>query len=157
MQLQQTPGQRSESRPPWSLISVTIITLLLPAGGAVVTVLNLHRLGRVDAKVLRQRIALVLSVLVLGFTILFSVLGTKGGTIPAPDPVATTILSVGIAWASYIAQQTSFRAWRSTHSQEGTSPWLYALGLAFLYQLLTGLGVAIVATLLYVIAGNSLA
>ena len=128
----------TEIRPPWSPLSVTLITLVLPAGGAVVTVLNLRRLRQLDAKRTRQLTIVLLLVFAVGLTVLALLARHGANSTPNLDSSTVTLLSLGVGGASYVAQRPAFRAWRATNGRQATSSWLGAAGMAFLFQLATG-------------------
>jgi len=128
-----------ELRPPWSPLGVAGITLLLPPGGAILTVLNLRRLNELDAALTRQLIAAVIAVFALGSATLLVLTMPRPGTVGAADSSASSILSVGIALASYLAQRSSFLRWRVSHTRARTS------------SLLSAVGVALVSTLVWIV------
>jgi hypothetical protein len=134
------PRQDQEAKempPPWSPLSVSLIALLLSPGGAVLTIVNLQRLRVVDASVARQLTIALIGVYVLGITVLFLVSPRGPRGVPSPDSDVTTVLNGGVALASYIVQRQPFHSWRMAHLRTRTSSWIGALGIAFLYWLVT--------------------
>jgi len=68
----------------------------------------------------------------LGFGILIAVsLPSRAST---PTINASTVLSLGVALASYAVQRSAFREWRTKNTGEQTSSWVSALGFAALYS-----------------------
>ena len=134
---QRTDQQDKETPPPWSPLSVSLIALLLPPGGAVLTILNLQRLRAVDASLARQLTVALIGVYILGITALFLVSPKGPRGVPSPDSDVTTVLYGGVALASYIVQRQPFQSWRTAHLRTRTGPWVGALGIAFMYTLLT--------------------
>jgi hypothetical protein len=127
-----------EMRPPWSPVAISIISFLFPAGGAVLTIQNLRRLRQLDAPTARQMTYAIVGIFALGFGLLLLLAGggTKGKLgVNSIDPNAATALSIGIAAASYVVQRLPFRSWRTSNAQTRTSPWLGALGMAVLYEI----------------------
>jgi hypothetical protein len=134
---QSTTAPATDTRPPWSPLSVFIITFIMPAGGAVLTIRNLQRLRLVDARQAREWIIATVVVLALGYTGLL--LATKPGpkdTLPRLDSVSA-LISCGLATASYLVLRSPYRAWRSQHAGARTSSPIPALGIALLYTVIT--------------------
>jgi hypothetical protein len=124
-----------EARPPWSILSVTLIAFLLPpgVGGAILTVLNLRRMGQVDDTLTRRLVIALIAVFVVGFAALVA-LGKPGPQgIRSPDPTSYTLLQVGVAFACFSVQREAFRGWRVAHETAVTSPWASAIIVALVY------------------------
>ena len=128
---------QQETSPPWSPLSVSLIALLLPPGGAVLTIQNLQRLRAVDAPLARQLTIALIGVYVLGIMALVLVSPRSSRGVPTPDSDVTTVLYGGVALASYIVQRQPFQSWRTAHLRTRTSSWIGALGIAFIYTLVT--------------------
>jgi hypothetical protein len=120
----------TELEPPWSPLSVCAIGFLLPAGGAVLTIMNLRRLHRLDLRQTRLMIGIVITILIVGNAALFLSAPVGANGIPHVDPEAMNLIGFGTALASLVAQRTAFRQWRAAHLRERTSSWLRALGIA---------------------------
>jgi hypothetical protein len=125
------------ARPPWSLLSVTMIAFFLPVGGAIVTVLNLRRMNILDARQARQLVIAVVTLCALGLAVLLAAADRRTGAVPQIDSTAESVLSVGVALSSYLAQRGPYLQWRGTDGPRPTSPWLRAAGTALLFTLLT--------------------
>ncbi|GAC1443017.1 MAG: hypothetical protein NVSMB52_00880 [Chloroflexota bacterium] len=149
MSSQRITSLKSDDRPPWSPLSVSLITFLLPAGGAILTVRNLHRLKQINEADSRRLMAAVTGVCILGYVLMFSFVphGTK--FLQQPDSNAAAFLSCGIALASYAVQRLPFRSWRSENLRARTSAWLPGIGLAAMYQF-----AALVITVLIVLIAS---
>ena len=129
--------RQAESRPPWSPLSVTVISLILPTGGAILTVLNLQRLRQIDRRDARRMTIALVALFALALTSLILLAGFGSDGRPRIDPTAVEVLSLGVAFASYAVQRRPFRAWRLSNLRARTSPWLAALGVAAVYHLVT--------------------
>jgi hypothetical protein len=116
---------------------VTIIAFLLPAGGAVVTVWNLHRFSQLDSVRTRHLTIAVVAVFAFGIATLLGLTPVKANSAPAIDANASSILSVGVAIACFVTQRSAYRSWRAQNARTRTSPWPSALGWALLFTLLT--------------------
>ena len=138
MPTQPTTKSDVDSRPPWSPISVSIISFVLPAGGAILTIANLHRLKVLDAQSAQRTTAIAYIVLALGYTGLLLSASHKGSTgiFATSDAGGSTVLSVGVAIVSFLVQRDPFRAWRKSHEQVRTSPWLGGVGRALIYTVI---------------------
>jgi hypothetical protein len=123
-----------------------------------VTVLNLQRLGQINGELARKLLVSLIVVFSIGTAALFLLSQRGANGVPQPDANATTVLDVGVAVASYIAQREAFRTWRASHRQAGMSSWFGALGVAVVYTLVWVIALlpvaAIVAGALY-LAGSS--
>jgi hypothetical protein len=130
---------------------VTIIAFLLPPGGAVVTIWNLHRFSQLDSVRTRQLTIAVIGIFALGFALLLGLATPTANGVPAIDANASSILSVGIALACFVAQRSAYRMWRARNLRTRTSSWLGAFGWAVVFSLLTAIAAlpvyAIVASL----------
>lgn len=127
---------RSTEPVPWSTLGVVIVSLLLPAGGAILTITNLHRLHQIERMPARRQTIALLAVFAIGYSILLALTPMNSAGSQSIDGTASLILSIGVGAASYLALRRPFQTWRS-RSTTRTAPWLKALGIAFLYQLLT--------------------
>ena len=131
----------SSSGTPWSPLSVSLITLLLPAGGAVLTIRNLQRLHTIDAEKARELIVASVAVFAAGIVILLLLDPSRSGG-RGVNGDTTGILGGGMAIVSYVVQRTAFRSWRREHAADTTGSWLPAIGTAALYSVVT-LGAAV--------------
>lgn len=138
------------SGPPWSPFSVTLIALMLPPGGAALTVWNLARLQVIDRRLARQLTVAVLVIFTLGMGTLLGVAPSRTGTVPTVDPGAFYVLSIGVAIASSVSQRAAFRSWRSAHVQSPTSSFLVATCVALVYSF----AVAMISVPIYLIVGQ---
>ncbi|HEY8685767.1 MAG TPA: hypothetical protein VIO57_09190 [Chloroflexota bacterium] len=134
---------RSVSNPgtPWSPLRVSLITLILPAGGAVLTIRNLQRLHTIDPQKARELIIASIGVFAVGIVILL-LLNPASARGQGVNGDATGVLGGGMAIVSYVVQRTAFRSWREANGTVRTGSWLPALGLAAVYSLVT-LGAAV--------------
>jgi hypothetical protein len=123
--------------PPWSPVSVSVIALLLPAGGAILTIRNLYRLRQHDAASAKRLMYAAYGIFALGFTaLLLSAHKAPHGSLQL-DTGASTVLSCGVAVASYMVQRAPYRSWRIAHQHVRPSPWLGGAGRAIMYTLIT--------------------
>lgn len=150
MQTQRRIRADLESRAPWSPLSVAAIALFLPPGAALLTILNLRRLHTIDGALARQLSVAVIVIFALGSAILISLSFPKLGQGGSIDSNASPVLPLGVALASYLSQQPSFRAWRQANRRAPTSSAFSALALALLYSLIW---VAIALPLLLIVVG----
>ncbi|GAC1402879.1 MAG: hypothetical protein NVSMB52_16830 [Chloroflexota bacterium] len=150
MSSQRITSLRSDDRPPWSPLSVSLIAFLLPAGGAILTIRNLHRLKQINDIDARRLIVTVSGVCIIGYVLMFSFVPHGAKFLQQPDSNAAALLSCGIALASYAVQRLPFRSWRSENARTKTSAWLPGIGLAALYQF----GTLIATVLLVLIASG---
>src|SRR5947209_17156325 len=121
---------------PWSPLSVSFITLLLPAGGAILTIRNLQRLQTIDSEKARELIIASVWVFAVGIVILL-LLAPSGTSGPSTSGDTTAVLGGGMAVVSYLVQRTAFRTWRLEHRTTRTSSWLAAAGTAALFTVVT--------------------
>ena len=122
---------------PWSLALVTAITFFLPAGGAVVAIRNLARLGEIDARRSLELTVATILVFAVGYSTLLFV-AQPNLTAPSNlSPTVTGALSLGTAAAAFLYQRREYVAWRQSHPGTGTAPWYSALGWGLVYQFLT--------------------
>jgi hypothetical protein len=105
----------------------------------------MQRLREMDTKLARQLTGVLVTVFAFGLAVLFAVSPPGPNGYPQPESGASTVLSFGVALASYILQRNAFRAWRLSHQEARTSPWLGAFGIALLYAI----PVYVAAALLY--------
>lgn len=153
-QRQRQESARPASPAPWSPFTVSVITLLLPAGGAVLTVWNLRRLDQLDRESALRLGGAVLLVFALGTTALLVISGTRTQPNPQIGADASTVISIGVAVASYVVLRAPFRTWRS-RARARPDSWLRAVGYAFVFTVLWALGV--VPLYLLTVAALSLA
>ena len=113
-----------------------MIALLLPAGGAVLTIFNLQRLRAIDAGKARELIIACIGVFAVGIVVLL-LLDPSRSTGQSINGDATGILGGGIAIVSYVMQRAAFLSWRRENKTKRTGSWLAALGTATIYSLLT--------------------
>ena len=125
-------------RPPWSPLSVTIITLLLPVGGVMLTILNMQRLSILDRPQTRRMTIGAVIICALGLGIMFGVAPKSANGLPQVDSNARSVLAVAAATICYLAQRQSFLNWRRQNDTSRTGSWLNALGMAVLFTVLTG-------------------
>ncbi len=126
---------------PWSPLSVSLITLLLPAGGAILTIRNLQRLQTIDSQKARELIIASIGVFAVGIVILLR-LDPAGAQGQGVNGDTTGVLGCGMAVVSYVVQRTAFRSWREAHHTVRTGPWFPAVATAGIYSLVT-LGAAV--------------
>jgi hypothetical protein len=126
----------SNSGTPWSPLSVSVITLLLPAGGTILTIRNLQRMQMIDSEKARELIIASIGVFAVGIVILL-LLAPAGTSGPTTNGDTTAVLGGGMALVSYLVQRTAFRAWRLEHRTTRTGSWLAAVGTAALFSLVT--------------------
>lgn len=127
------PASQSRATRPWSPLSVSIITFLLPAGGAVLTVQNLARLREGDPPRLRWQTAGVVVIYAVGLAIILALAPIQAG-VPRLDDGTYTIIQVGFAIAAYAVQRAPFRAW-ALRQASGTSAWTSGVLTALVYQI----------------------
>ena len=121
---------------PWSPLSVSVIALLLPAGGAVLTIFNLQRLRAIDADKARELIIACIGVFAVGIVALLWLDPSRSNG-QSINGDATGILGGGIAVVSYMMQRAAFLTWRRENKTKRTGSWLAALGTAAIYSLVT--------------------
>ncbi len=130
--------QVSVERPqPWSLVLVTAITFFLPAGGAVVAIRNMVRLGEIDARRALELTVATIVVFAAGYSGLLIVSQPDSSGAPTLSPIVTALLSLGTALAAFIFQRKEYVAWRQTHPGTDTGAWYAAIGWGLVYQFLT--------------------
>lgn len=141
MQKQPNTIHGREPSVPWSPLTVALISFLLPAGGAVLTIRNMARLQQIDRTTVTELTVVTMAVFAIGFTALL-VAGQPDPTKPASlDANVSAVLSFGTAVASYAVQRPAFVVWRRSHVRIRTGPWFRALGMALIYTLLILLAV----------------
>ena len=137
MSRQPTTNPAPDDRPPWTPVSVAIISFFLPAGGAVVTIRNLHRLRELDPRATRDLSVAVVLIFALGLTALISFARRSATGAPSLDTSASGTLQFGVALVSFLCQRAPFRTWRLSNGGTRTSSWTGAVGQAALYTLIT--------------------
>jgi hypothetical protein len=125
-------------RPPWSPLSVTIITLLLPVGGVMLTIWNMQRLNILDRPQARRMTIGAVIICAVGLGIMFGIAPKSTNGLPQVDSNARSVLAVTAATICYFAQRQSFLTWRRQNDTSRTSSWINAIGLAVLFTVLTG-------------------
>jgi hypothetical protein len=130
----QTAGEPSR---PWSLVIVTLIAFFLPAGGAVLAVRNMGRLGAMDEKRAAELTVATIAVFAAGYSALLLAAEPSHSDPSTLSPAVTSLLSLGTAAATFFFQRHDFSTWRKQHPQTGTSPWYAAVGWALVYFLIT--------------------
>ena len=120
---------------PWSPFSVALICVLLPPGGAALTVLNVRRLGQIDARQTRSLVTATIVIMAVGMVTMLAVSGMNIRRGPGVYQDAWTVLRIGVASASYLVQRGPYRAWRTAHKAARTGSWIPALGVAVMYTL----------------------
>jgi hypothetical protein len=120
-------------------MSVSLISLVLPAGGAILTIANLYRLRQIDAEAAKRLTLAAYVIVALGYAglLLSTPYKASGGLLQSADAGGGTVLSFGVFVASYIVQRAPFRTWRKSHERTPTSSWLAAVGRAAVYSLIT--------------------
>jgi len=135
---------------PWSPLAVTLITFFLPAGGAILTVRNLARLGSLRADEAKSAGWALVGIFGLGMGALLSLSPVASDGMPRLDPNLTSGLYLAITIAAYLAQRGAWISWRNRNPNSRGGPWLRAIGVALLYQVLA----VIVAVPVYVILAS---
>lgn len=126
---------RTKSNAPWSPLSVAVITFILPAGGAVLTVHNLARIqGGDNSQVRRQTVGIVL-LFALGLAIILALAPVQSNGAPRLDTDTYTVVQFGVAVAAYVVQRAPFRAWHQSHVVR-PSAWTTGVLTALIYQFL---------------------
>jgi hypothetical protein len=129
-----------------------VIALLLPAGGAILTIRNLQRLQAIDSKKARELIIASIAVFAIGIVILLLLDPARSGGRGA-NADATVVLGGGMAIISYLVQRAAFRSWRRENGAVRTGSWLAAVGTAAVYSLVT-LGAAVPVMLVAMLAAS---
>lgn len=122
---------------PWSLAVVTAITFFLPAGGAVVAIRNMARLGEIDAHRALELTVATIVVFAAGYSALLTVAPPDQTGASTLSPIVTALLSLGTALAAFLFQRREFAAWREAHPRSDTGHWYAAVGWGLVYQCLT--------------------
>jgi hypothetical protein len=125
----------SQSTRPWSPLSVSLITFILPAGGAVLTIQNLARLQIVNSLTARRQAVGVVLLYGLGFAIILALAPVQADGVPRLDAGTYSVVQFGFAAAAYLVQRGPFRAWVAKQTS-GTSHWTSGVLTAVIYQLL---------------------
>jgi hypothetical protein len=142
----------SNSGNPWSPLSVSVIALLLPAGGAILTIRNLERLQAIDSKKAKELIIASISVFAVGIVILLLLDPARSGG-RSTNGDATAVLGGGMAIISYLVQRAAFLSWRRKNLTVRTGSWLAAVGTAAIFSLVT-LGAAVPVMLVALLAAS---
>lgn len=131
-------------RAPWTALGVGLITLLLPAGGALLTIQNLRYLGQIDPREARRLTLAAIAIFAVGLSVLLLFATPTKNGVPQVDSNSALVLSLGTALASYAVQRAPFQKWRIANTGVRTSWWLMGLGIAVLYQVFVVLVAVIV-------------
>ena len=125
---------------------MALIALLLPPGGAALTVRNLQRLGDIDETSARWLTVAVTAVFALGYAalIVITVGQSQGKSVQSADASAT-VLDFGVGLASYIVQRLPYRHWRGTHHRAPTGSLVSALAVVAIYGLVSYAGAIILS------------
>jgi uncharacterized membrane protein len=126
-----------DSTKPWSLALVTAITFFLPAGGAVVAIRNMARLGEIDARRALELTVATVIVFAAGYSALLLVAQPDPNGTSTLSPIVTVLLSFGTALAAFLLQRREYVSWREAHPQSGTGAWYTAIGWGVIYQIVT--------------------
>lgn len=132
---QRITNPRPDVRPPWSPVAVSLLSLLLPAGGAILTVRNLQLMRQLDPPLTRRLSIAIIVAFALGLSALILLGHPSHGGVPQVDSTSLSILAWGTGLSSYIVQYRPFRSWRGAHARQRVGNWLVALGFAVLYQI----------------------
>lgn len=144
VQKQGTTSSAARPRPPWSLLAVTIIAVLVPPAGALLTVRNLARVGHLDSRRAAELTAVVFSVYVIGYTILLLVASPNGQQPANISTGGSLAISLGTCLACYTAMRKPYVDWRLANPTARTGTWITAVGSAIVYTLAVSFAVAIV-------------
>jgi hypothetical protein len=128
-----------EADSPWSLALVTFIAFFLPAGGAVLAVRNMARMGEIDARRSIELTVALLAVFAAGYSALLLAAQPSPSQPSDLSPAVTALLSIGTAGGTFLFQRTDFLEWRRDHPQAQTARWYGAIGWGIVYQLLTAI------------------
>jgi hypothetical protein len=128
----------------------------LPAGGAILTVRNLERLGELTAKTARRLLILLVLVFAVGLAILVYVAQKDKTGHFVIDSQALLVISVGVAVACYLAQGAAYRTWRTAHPTEQAGSVLEAVALTLIYYLLTAAAAAPLIVIAAALSGGNL-
>lgn len=120
---------------PWSPLSVSLITFILPAGGAVLTIQNLARMQIVNSQKARRQTMGIVLLYALGFAVILAVAPVQADGVPRLDAGTYSVIQFGFAFAAYAVQRGPFRAW-IVNQASGTSAWTSGILTAVMYQLL---------------------
>jgi len=125
----------STESPPWSILVVTLITFFLPAGGAILTVRNLARLGILGTSEAKSSSWVLVAVFGLGMGILLSLSPVGSDGIPRLDPNMTSAVYLVITAAAYIVQRRPYIAWRLQNRRQRLASWAKGFGIALVFQI----------------------
>ncbi|MGH2447971.1 MAG: hypothetical protein ACRDFS_05145 [Chloroflexota bacterium] len=146
----------STSAQPWSLLSITLISFLLPAGGAILTVHNLQRLRQIDQRRVRVLSTAIVVIFAAGLATLMLVTPIGKDGLPHLDPLVQMVLAAGIPLACYLAQRQPYIAWRVGHPNQRPNPWFRAFLSAIWYEawvLAASIGAFLVLSSIFPAAG----
>ena len=134
--------------PPWSILVVTLITFLLPAGGAILTIRNLARLGSLGLSEAKTSSWILVAVFGAGTGILLSLSPVDREGLPRPDPNMTSAVYLAITFAAYLVQRRPYMTWRIQNRQHRQEWWVKGFGIALVYQIFA----VVAAVPIYVLA-----
>lgn len=120
---------------PWSPLSVAVISFILPAGGAVLTLHNLRRLHILDEAQMRPFTIGVILVYAFGMSILLALGPTQASGTPQLDPDAYSVVQFGFAAAAYLVQRAPYRLWHKSNVGRPGS-WTSGVVTSLIYQFL---------------------
>jgi hypothetical protein len=126
-----------DALPPWSPLSVTLLTLFLPAGGIVLTIHNMYRLKVLDRAQAWRMAAGAICVFAVGLGIILGLAPVDKSGIAQPTQGAELIFSLPSALLAFLAHRGPFRGWRNDHRVDPTASWLQAVGWALAYTTCT--------------------
>lgn len=149
MSQQSTTNSAHGSPPatPWSPLLVGFITLFLPAGGIVLAIRNLHRLGQVEARVATHLVWATVAIFTVGYATLTLTAPRGADGVPRLDSNAVAFLAAALGMAAYLTLRQPFRLWRSRSSSRSANA-LPAIGTALVYQAIVVVGVVILVLLI---------
>jgi hypothetical protein len=139
VQKQGSTSREAGPRQPWSPLTLSFIAVFLPAGAAVLTVLNIARMQPVRPPQVRRLALATMSVFAVGLTALFLLSAPTPSHQPGLNSGVSLVLSLGTAVASYVAQRAPYRAWRISRPSARTSGTLSAIAWAAVYTVATAL------------------
>lgn len=146
-----TPPTGEPGRP-WSPLVVGFITLLLPAGGVVLAIRDMQRLGALEHNSARRLIWTAIGVLSAGYALFVFTAPRHSNGVPQLDSNTTGFITVALCMVAYFAVRRPFATWR-TRSSAHTDNMLPAVGTALMYQAIVVLAVVVVVLLFGPLAG----